>query len=508
MTPAVSDVADPSAPRSTPLFSKVLVANRGEIAVRVMRTLAAMGIASVAVHHPVERRAKHVEAADEAVEITGATPIAAHLDKDQIVRAALSVGADAIHPGYGFLSENADFAKAVEDAGLTFIGPSPETIRLMGDKISAIEFARAHGVPVAPSVMPTGDLSAFVAAAEAIGFPLLIKAAAGGGGKGMSIVRSAADLAEAARIASSEASRYFGDGRVYAERYVERPRHIEVQVLGDGRGGAIHLFERECSVQRRFQKIVEEAPAANLPTALRDAICDAAVRLARAANYANAGTVEFILGADGHFHFLEMNTRLQVEHPVTEMVTGLDLVRAQIEIAAGLGLPLAQDEVVVRGHAIECRICAEDPDGGYLPAIGTIRLLEHPEGRAVRFENALSRGQKVTTDFDPMLAKLVVHGRDRAEAIDRSIAALGDLAVLGVTVNVDHLAHILAHEAFRAGDLHTGFVGEHAADLAPPVATEAERDRLLIAAMLGFHEVRELMEAMPEPHASIGDWRN
>ena len=496
--------ADPK----TPLFAKVLVANRGEIAVRVMRTLAEMGICSVAVHHAVERQAKHVILADEAFELEGATPVAAHLDGGQILRAALAVGADAIHPGYGFLSENADFARAVTEAGLVFIGPRPETIRLMGDKISAIEFARATGVPVSPSVMPTGDLAAFLAEAETIGFPLLIKAAAGGGGKGMSIVRAASELAEAARIAASEAQRYFGDGRIYAELYIERPRHIEVQVLGDGKGGAIHLFERECSVQRRFQKIIEEAPAANLPPALRDEICAAAVRLAQAASYANAGTVEFILGADGRFHFLEMNTRLQVEHPVTEMVTGIDLVRAQIEIAAGRGLPMAQERLTLRGHAIECRICAEDPDNGYLPATGTIRLLEYPEARHIRFENALQRGHKVTSDFDPMLAKLVVHGRDRAEAIERSIAALGDLALLGVIVNIDHLARILDHEAFRAGDLHTGFVTEHAEALAPPALSEAERDRAIIAALLGSHELRELMAAIPEPHASIGAWRN
>lgn len=491
-----------------PLFRKVLVANRGEIAVRVMRTLAEMGIRSVAIYHAVERDAQHVSLADEAVEISGSTPVAAHLDAAAIVKAALTSGADAIHPGYGFLSENADFARAVAEAGLVFIGPSPETIRLMGDKISAIEFARANDVPVAPSVVPTGDLQSFLAAVRSIGFPLLIKAAAGGGGKGMSIVRSAAELADAARIASSEASRYFGDGRIYAERYVERPRHIEVQVLGDGKGGAIHLFERECSIQRRFQKIIEEAPASNLAAPLRDEICAAAVRLARAARYANAGTVEFILGADGRFHFLEMNTRLQVEHPVTEMIAGIDLVRAQLEIAAGHGLPLAQNEVTMRGHSIECRICAEDPEHDYLPATGTISQLEYPVGRNVRFENALVRGQKVTTDFDPMLAKLVVHGHDREDAINRSIAALGELAVLGVTVNVDHLARILDHDAFRSGDLHTGFVTEHGAELAPPPLSEMERDRALIAALLGFREVRDLLNAVPEPHGSIGTWRN
>ncbi len=316
--------------------------------------------------------------ADEAVEIFGDTPVAAHLDSAQIIEAALKTGAEAIHPGYGFLSENARFAAAVKAAGLTFIGPDAETIQLMGDKISARNFARAHGVPVAPSVTPTGDIEAFRAEAETIGFPLLVKAAAGGGGKGMSIVRSANELGEAARIAASEAQRYFGDRRIYAEAYVERPRHIEVQVAGDGAGGAIHLFERECSVQRRFQKIIEEAPAPNLPAHLRDEICSAAVRLAAASRYRNLGTVEFILGADGKYFFLEMNTRLQVEHPVTEMITGLDLVRMQLEIAAGFGIGVKQSEAAVNGHAIECRICAEDPERDFLPETGVLKVLETP----------------------------------------------------------------------------------------------------------------------------------
>ncbi|WP_210321249.1 acetyl-CoA carboxylase biotin carboxylase subunit [Aquibium microcysteis] len=493
---------------SAPLFRKVLIANRGEIACRVIRTLDAMGIASVAIHHPVEARARHVRMAGEAVAIDGETPVAAHLDVEAIVAAALATGADAIHPGYGFLSENARFAAAVGAAGLTFIGPSPETIALMGDKISARSFAEAQGVPVAPSVMPTGDLDDFIARAEGIGFPLLIKAAAGGGGKGMSIVRSAEGLREAARIASGEAQRYFGDGRVYAETYVERPRHIEVQVLGDGEGGAIHLFERECSVQRRFQKIVEEAPAARLDPALRDAICASAVRLAAAARYRNAGTVEYILGADGRFFFLEMNTRLQVEHPVTEMITGLDLVRAQIEIAAGRGLPLAQADVAANGHAIECRICAEDPDRDFLPETGTLAHLGVPEAPWLRFENALDPGQKVTADFDPMLAKLVAHGATRAEAIDRSIAALGELALLGVTTNVDYLARVLGNGAFRAGDLHTGFVAEQRQALAPQPPSARVLAQVMAAAALGDRDFRELALGTPEPHAAIGGWRN
>ena len=493
---------------TSPLFKKVLVANRGEIACRVMRTLVEMRIASVAIHHRVEARAKHVRMADEAVEIAGDTPVAAHLDIDQIIQAARSTGADAIHPGYGFLSENAGFAQAVADAGLTFIGPDAETISLMGDKISARNFAEEHGVPVAPSVMPTGDLDAFIEQAESIGFPLLIKAAAGGGGKGMSIVRSASQLREAARLASSEAQRYFGDGRVYAETYVERPRHIEVQVLGDGKGGAIHLFERECSVQRRFQKIIEEAPSANLPAQLAAEICASAVRLAASANYKNAGTVEYILGADGRFFFLEMNTRLQVEHPVTEMITGLDLVRAQIEIAAGKGLPLAQADVNANGHAIECRICAEDPDNEFMPETGAIQYLGVPEERWLRFENALDSGQKVTADFDPMLAKLVVHGADRGEAVDRSLTALDGLALLGVKTNIDYLARLLDHEAFRAGDLHTGFVVEHKAALSPAPIDETQRVQLLAAAALGFRDFQDLVLGTPEPYAAIGGWRN
>ncbi len=489
-------------------FRKILIANRGEIACRIMRTLSAMGIASVAIHHRLEAAARHVTMADEALEITGETPVEAHLDIAQIVALARSVGADAIHPGYGFLSENAAFAAAVTAAGLTFIGPDARTIALMGDKVSAREFARANNVAVAPSVMASDDLGDFVTRASAIGFPLLIKAAAGGGGKGMSIVRSASDLEAAVRRASGEAERYFGDGRIYAETYVERPRHIEVQVLGDGEGNVIHLFERECSIQRRFQKIVEEAPAANLPGGLRDEICACAVTLATAARYKNAGTVEFILGGDGRFFFLEMNTRLQVEHPVTEMVTGMDLVRAQIEIAAGLGLPCSQADVPVDGHAIECRVCAEDPERDFLPETGTVRYLSVPRADWLRFESAIAPGHRVTADFDPMLAKLVVHAPDRAEAIDRSIAALDDLSVLGVTTNIDYLARVLGHGAFRDGALHTGFVPDHADALRRPEPGHDERDRLLIAGALGFREFREAAFGLPDLQAAMGGWTN
>jgi len=492
----------------TPPFKKVLIANRGEIACRVIRTLNEMAIGSVAIYHRVEANAVHAQMADEAIEITGDTPVAAHLDVAQIIAAAKKTGADAIHPGYGFLSENAAFAKAVSDAGIAFIGPDAATIQLMGDKISARNFAVEHGVPVAPSVISSGDLDAFAAAASEIGFPILIKAAAGGGGKGMSIVHSADQIMEAAKIASSEAERYFGDGRIYAELYVEKPRHIEVQVLGDGQGGAIHLFERECSIQRRFQKIVEEAPAVNLAPELREAICESAVQLARAAAYKNAGTVEFILGADGRYFFLEMNTRLQVEHPVTEMITGIDLVRAQIDIAAGKGLPLAQSDVEIHGHSIECRICAEDPNHDFMPETGQLRYIGVPEAPWLRFENALGPNQKVTADFDPMLAKLVVYGADRDDAIALGIDALDELTLLGVTTNTDYLARVLDHPAFREGQLHTGFVALHGDDLAEAEPEGAVCDAVLIAAALGFREFQQLAFDIPEPYASIGGWRN
>ena len=353
-----------------------------------------------------------------------------------------------------------------------------------------------------------GDLDAFLAQVAAIGFPVLIKAAAGGGGKGMSIVHDAAELGERARTAAGEAERYFADGRIYAERYIERPRHIEVQVLGDGEGAAIHLFERECSVQRRFQKIVEESPAASLDRDLRDRICQAAVDLAVGAKYRNAGTVEFILAPDGKFYFLEMNTRLQVEHPVTEMVCGLDLVEAQLRIAAGEGLAWYQDDIRQSGHAIECRICCEEPEQDFRPATGTVQVLRVPGGTATRFDGGIVQGQAVTAAFDSMVGKLICHAADRAGAIDACMQALGDLTLLGVSSNIDYLSAIVDHSAFRAGDLHTGFIGEHAASLAPASLDDTERAAVLIAAALGVDDFRRLAFDTPEPHASLGAWQN
>jgi acetyl-CoA/propionyl-CoA carboxylase biotin carboxyl carrier protein len=344
-------------------FDSVLVANRGEIAVRIIRTVRALGLRSLVVFHDVDAETPAVAMADEAIRIDGPTPVAAYLDGTQILQAAKRAGAGAIHPGYGFLSENATFARATAAAGLIFVGPTPEAIDLMGDKIRARDFVAARGFPVAPSATEDDDPDTFLARARAIGMPLLVKPSAGGGGKGMRIVRDLAELAPAVAQARGEARRYFGDGRLYAERYVERPRHIEVQVLGDAHGNVVHLFERECSVQRRFQKIIEETPSTALTPALRARICDTAAGIARAAEYRNAGTVEFILG-DGEFYFLEMNTRLQVEHPVTEMTTGLDLVAEQLHVAAGRPLPFTQTDLRSTGHAIELRLYAEAPDRG------------------------------------------------------------------------------------------------------------------------------------------------
>lgn len=491
-----------------PLFRKVLVANRGEIACRVIETLRRLGIASVAVYHRTEHDGRFVRMADEAVEIKGTTPVAAYLDGEAIVAAARQTDAQAIHPGYGFLSENSGFARQVEDAGLTFIGPSPDAIELMGDKIRSRDFAAKHGVPVAPSVKAGEDIAAFVEEASAIGFPLLIKASAGGGGKGMSIVRDRSTLAAQARTAMSEAERYFANSAVYAERYIEKPRHIEVQVIGDGAGKVLHLYERECSIQRRFQKIVEEAPAANLAADLRDEICAAAVRLAQAAGYRNAGTVEFILAPDGAFYFLEMNTRLQVEHPVTEMVTGLDLVELQLRVAAGHPLALEQNDVLVSGHAIEARICAEVPERDFMPAAGRILHLEIPEGAGLRFENGLVEGQDVTLNFDSMLAKLVVHGTDRAAAAAAMADALSETVLLGVETNINYLARVVCHAAFKSGELHTGFVVDHEADLAEPDHDPGTLAEVLLAAAVTFREFRTLAFEAPDPFASMGPWRN
>lgn len=489
------------------MFRKVLVANRGEIACRVLRTLRAQKISSVAIHHFVDRAAPHVAMADQALEIRNAIPSAAYLDAAAILEIAKANGVDAIHPGYGFLSENAGFAELVAKSGMTFIGPSADVMRLMGDKIRSREFAAKVGVPTSKSIVFAENENA--ARAAELGFPLLIKASAGGGGKGMKIVRNAGELEANVSLARGEASRYFGDGRVYAERLLERPRHIEVQILGDGKGNVIHLGERECSIQRRYQKIVEESPAPNLDPRLRQAILDAALTLARESKYENAGTIEFVVGEDGTFFFLEMNTRLQVEHPVTEMVTGIDLVLEQLKIASEKKLSIAQNDAKMSGSAIECRICAEEPEHNFRPATGVIGLLRLPEeSSSLRIENGLREGQAVTSAFDSMLMKVVVHGSTREEARLAMLVALRRLVLLGVPTNIDYLVRVVVSDAFQNGNLHTGFIEENSEALAWPPLDQPHAAALAAVAALNDDAFRRLAIEIPEPWATIGAFRN
>ena len=488
-------------------FKSVLVANRGEIAVRVLRTVKALGLEGVVVYHAADRGSPVVKLADQAVEITGTTPVAAYLDAKQILAAAKQTGAGAIHPGYGFLSENKAFAAAVEAAGLVFVGPKAGQIDLMGDKVRARAFVAKSGFPVAPSAIEDDDPATFESRALKVGFPLLIKPAAGGGGKGMRIVREPGALKGEIERARSEGQRYFGDGRLYVERYVENPRHIEVQVLGDAHGNVVHLYERECSVQRRFQKIVEETPSPALDAATRERICETAAGIARKAGYRNAGTVEFIFGKD-EFYFLEMNTRLQVEHPVTEETTGLDLVHEQLRIAAGEKLRFAQKDIQPRGHSIEFRVYAEDAGRGYTPTSGPILKLVTPTGTGVRVDSGIVEGGEVTAAFDPMLAKLVVTGRDRTEAITRADEALRDFVLLGCKTNTGFLRRLLGHPAFINGEIHTGFLDAHPEIAAEPVLPEATLQKLLAAAALSTRSMRDVADAVPDLHAAIGAWRN
>jgi acetyl/propionyl-CoA carboxylase alpha subunit len=489
----------------SPPFASVLIANRGEIAARVLRTVQAMGMRGIVVFHAVDRNTPAVLLADEAIEIQGSSPVAAYLDGAQIVAKATAAGAEAIHPGYGFLSENAGFARAVEAAGMAFVGPTPDAIELMGDKVRARKFVAERDFPVAPSAIEDDDPATFVERARAVGAPLLIKPSAGGGGKGMRIVRDLALLEDEITRGRSEGERYFGDGRLYAERYVERPRHIEVQVLGDAHGQVVHLFERECSIQRRFQKVIEESPSPALTSDEREAICEAAAGIARAVGYRNAGTVEFIYGG-GEFFFLEMNTRLQVEHPVTEEVTGRDLVADQLRIAAGQPLGFAQGDVAIAGHAIELRLYAEDPARDFAPTTGPV--LAFRPAPDVRTDAGIVEGGEVTAAFDPMLAKIVVHGADRADAIARADAALAQTMLLGCRTNNAFLRRLLADADFRAGRFHTGTIAEKPELLPDPLPTQAQRARILGAAALSLRTVQDAADAVPALQAEIGEWRN
>ena len=488
-------------------FQTVLVANRGEIAARVLRTVRRLGLRGMVLHHAADTTAPALALADAVIPIEGPTPVAAFLDSGQIVAKAAAAGVGAVHPGYGFLSENAAFCRAVTGAGMVFVGPSADAIELMGDKVRARAFVAARGFPVAPSAIEDDDPASFAARARALDVPLLIKPAAGGGGKGMRIVRDLALLDAELAQARREGQRYFGDGRLYVERYVENPRHIEVQVLGDHHGTVLHIHERECSLQRRFQKVVEEAPSPGLTAAERAEICATAAGIARAAGYRNAGTVEFIYGG-GAFYFLEMNTRLQVEHPVTEAITGLDLVEQQLRIAAGQALTFTQDDVRVHSHAIELRLYAEDAERDFAPCTGPVLLWRPPAGEGVRVDTGVSEGDVVTALFDPMLAKLVVHGADRAQALARAQAALRATVLLGCGTNSGFLQRLLALKQVQQGALHTGLIAEQIDALRRPVPTTETLRALVAAAALSSRAVRDAADAVPGLHAAMGDWRN
>jgi acetyl-CoA/propionyl-CoA carboxylase biotin carboxyl carrier protein len=452
----------------TAVFSTVLVANRGEIAVRVMRTLRDMGIRTVAVYSDADADARHVREADVAVRLGPAPARESYLSIERVVQAALDTGAEAVHPGYGFLAENADFAQALADKGIAFIGPPVSAVEVMGDKIRAKTAVAKAGVPVVPGRTEPGMTDAdLLEAADEVGYPVLVKPSAGGGGKGMFLVERASEMAPALDSARRTAASAFGDDTLFLERFITRPRHIEVQVLADGQGTTVHLGERECSLQRRHQKVVEEAPSALLDEATRARIGASAVDTAKAVGYIGAGTVEFIVSADrpDEFFFMEMNTRLQVEHPVTEFVTGIDLVEQQVRVAAGLPLPFAQDDIRLDGHAVEVRTYAEDPARGFLPTGGTVLRLDEPIGEDVRVDSSLYEGTVVGSTYDPMLNKVIAWGPDRATALAKLDRALAEQVILGVGTNTSFLRNLLQHKEVQAGDLDTGFIERHLEEL-------------------------------------------
>ena len=467
----------------------MLVANRGEIAARVIRGARELGIRTIAVFSEADRTSPHVLHADEAYAIGPAPASESYLAVDKLLEVARRAGAVAVHPGYGFLSERGDFAEAVEQAGMTFVGPPAAAIRAMGDKTEARRRMRAAGVPVVPGTdSPLASSQEAEEAACEAGFPVVLKASAGGGGKGMRVVRTANEVGDAFAAAAREAQAAFGDASIYVERFLERPRHIEVQVFADRRGNVVHLFERECSIQRRHQKLLEEAPSPLLGPGERERIGEAAVRAARAVEYVGAGTVEFLYHG-GEFFFLEMNTRLQVEHPVTEMITGADLVEWQFGVASGEPLPLRQEEVPLHGHAIECRITSESPFEGFLPATGVVRELTLPGGPGVRWDGGIAVGAEIGLHYDPLLGKLVAHGRDRAVAVRRMIGALAELRIGGVSTSAPLLARVLEEPDFLAGRLSTSYLDDHP-ELFEDDLSESRRDALLVAAALLEHRRR------------------
>jgi len=459
------------------MFKKIIICNRGEIALRIMRSCKELGIECVAVHAAADSHSLHVKYADESVCVGKTSSAESYLKVANLIAAAEITGAEAVHPGYGFLAENADFAETVIENGFVWIGPEPETIRTMGDKATARATAAAAGVPIVPGTGILADVSAALAAAEEIGYPVLLKATAGGGGKGMRAASDAAELGRAFTTASNEAKAAFGDGSLYLEKYLRRPRHVEIQILADSHGNVVHLGERDCSVQRRHQKLIEEAPSPAVTPELRARMGADAVKLARQVNYRSAGTIEFLLDEDGAYYFMEMNTRIQVEHPVTEFLTGVDLVREQILIAAGEPLDFDQQDVRFHGCAIECRINAEDPTRGFLPVPGKVRDFHAPGGPGVRVDSHLYTGYSVPPYYDSLLAKIIVHGRDRTEAIARMVRALDESVFEGVPTSIPFHLAVLAHPTFRQGQATTRFLEEHGAQLLEAMHVRAQAEQ-------------------------------
>jgi len=470
-------------------MKKILIANRGEIAVRVIKTVKKMGIKTVAVYSEADRNAPHVQLADEAVCIGEAPSNKSYLRGDKIIEVAKKLHVDGIHPGYGFLSENADFAEAVEKSGITFIGPKSKAIRIMGSKLAAKEAVKAYDIPMVPGIDEAiSDVAKAHEIANEVGYPVLIKASAGGGGKGMRIVEKEGDLESGMKRAISEATSAFGDGSVFVERYVTSPRHIEVQVMADMHGNVLHFFERECSVQRRHQKVVEEAPSSILTPELREEMGVAACKVAKSCDYVGAGTVEFLMDADLNFYFLEMNTRLQVEHPVTELITGVDLVELQIKVARGEELPMKQEDLTINGHAVELRVYAEDPLNDFLPSVGNLETYQLPVGNGIRVDNGFKEGMDIPIYYDPMLSKLITYGKTREEAIELMLDAIQNYKVKGVQTTLPFGSFVFAHEAFRSGNFDTHFVKNY---YSPEKIKEQTANGAEVAAMIALYQFLE-----------------
>ncbi len=485
-------------------INKILVANRGEIALRIMRTAQKMGIKTVAVYSDADREAPHVRFADEAVHIGNSPSSESYLNMDKIVEAALKTKSQAIHPGYGFLSENAVFAQLAADNGITFIGPKPYAIKVMGNKLEAKEAVKGYNIPMVPGIEESiTDISLARKVSEQIGFPILIKASAGGGGKGMRVVQQPSELPEQMERAISEAKAAFGDGAVFLEKYIESPRHIEIQILADTYGNIIHLFERECSIQRRHQKVVEEAPSAILTPKIRAAMGEAAIKVAKACDYVGAGTVEFLLDSDKNFYFLEMNTRLQVEHPVTELISGIDLVEQQIKIARNEKLEFSQEDLSIKGHALEVRVYAEDPLDNFLPSMGTLETYIRPKGKGIRLDDGFEEGMTIPIYYDPMLAKLITYGKDREEAIQLMIGAISEYKIKGISTTLPFGKFVCEHQAFSSGEFDTHFVKNY---YTPELLLQQYTDEREIAAMVGLKLFLEHRDKLKVPNNENSNW--